>query len=244
MKPQYFQAILFVAIILVATVLLPRPKPLTIILPEGHRAYEWEVALKITGNYRVGLTEKISEVLSGIEEKIRGQFQKYLSKEVDEKGQPIRIIDAPKVVDTHFKTRQHRDWTYITEVTTTAKTRFHGSFTEGSIALAVTLIIVKLGPIILLGIIAIIALDKIVKIAEVIRDITTDYVHEEEYLVDDEGNLVLDDEGNPIVIKMYESRTSHVTEWMPWLFNIVLVIAAAIVVAFVAPSLLGSKRRK
>jgi len=202
------------------------------------------MTLKATGSYKVPLAKSVSDIAVEIEQAVKDQINSHLSKEVDEGGNRVQIIGEPDVVDYDFKVRPFRDWEYIEEWKGTARVRFHGKFTASSIAVMVLAIVYKLGPMILAGIILIIVLDKIVKIAEVIRDITTDYVKTTEYLLDEEGNLVLDDKGKPIIIRTYEERTSTIGEWMPWLFNIVLVIAIAIVAVMVLPMFRKGGRRR
>lgn len=256
MKQQQIQALIFVMILLVGTLTLERPislggiKPLSIILPEDHRAYEWEWTVKF-------VYAQIGTSRDTIKSTIKNEIMEKLTNEVDEKGKPIQVIGEPEIV--HMKVVKSyyvmgNVVAYDYEITT--RTRFHGYFSKPEVplvvepvsativAMAVVTLIAKVAPLIILGIIAILVLDKICTLAIVVRDITTDYVSEEEYAVDDEGNLILDDEGNPIVIRTFTSRTSTVSNWMPWIFNIVLVLSIALVVAFVAPSFIGGRKKR
>jgi len=251
MNTKQFQPILLILIVVIATLGMPRPAPLSVTLPEGHRAYEWEWTVKF---------ENIKQSIAGKpsyswREVLKQEIMDKLGKQVDEKGQPLHIIGEPQISVVDSSVRQFRDWSYLT-VTAKAKTRFHGYFTEEpqgpslvviTTSMVVALIIYKVAPLVIAGIIAIIVLDKLRQILVVIRDITTDYVEEKEYLVDDEGNLVLDDEGNPIVIRYYTSRTSNIgeiSEWMPWIFNIILVVVIAFALIYLLPLFMGGKKRR
>lgn len=270
LKPQQIQTIFFIAIIVIATIGMPRPKPLSIILPEGHRAYEWEWKLKFVGVPYGTPTDKIKETTIS-------KIKNRLTKEVDERGNPLQLIGEPEVtrmttVKTYYAPISGTPYAHDYEIT--VLTGFHGYFEEpeGPLAVVTTAmvlaIIYKVAPAIITAITAFIIMDTLKTIAIVVRDITTNYVEEIEYLTEDEyltdeaGNIVLDDtgkpvvtgrhlvldeEGNPIVISRRTSRTSTIGEWMPWLTTMIIVVAIAFVVAFVVPSLIGvfgSKRRR
>ena len=233
-------ALVLLAISIPCCLLYYKTTSMQTVLPEGHRAYEWEWTVK-AGGMVVPLTSTVGKELAKLNAEIQKQVQEKLGAEVDEQGNPVQIISISDVEKVDLKTRYTGGYvTHVRIESYTAKvtTRFHGHFAPAtgmavvSVSLAVLAIIHKCAPWIIAGIILILGLEYIKQILSIARDITTDYVVEEIYAVDEEGNLILDDQGNPTVVGRRTYRKSRIEQIMPWIFGIVAATGISIVLYF------------
>lgn len=223
LKRNQVWAIILIAVVSISVfTVAKRMLPLTISLPDGHRAYEWEWIVEARGP---------RPETQNVQNELHDQIMEKLSVELDEQSNSVQIIDEPKV--TVEKIYDCSGTKYVEKCTYRFKgiTTFHGHFTEGSISLAVLAIIYKLAPLIISGIIVIMVLDRIQTITNTIRDITTDYVVEEVY----------DEEGNLVSTRRY--RKSLVSEWIPWVFAIIATIGVVAMVWRLVP-LFGVRHRQ
>lgn len=229
------EIIILIGLLLVGTLAVTRMVPMRVAIPEDHRAYEWDWKAK----HIHMSTGKVRQ----LEDTVQSQVTEKLSGQRDEEGEPLQFLGTPEILSAQrVNTYRVKGIVVAYDYEVTVRTKMHGHFTKSSIAILLLAILYKCLPLIIAGVIAILVLDRLLTLADTVRDITTDYVVEEEYLVDENGNLVLDDEGNPVVVKRKEYNQSLISEWLPWVFGIVAIIAGAIILSRALP-LFGRGRR-